>query len=230
MTLSCERDPATFARLRLAGRVLVLALLMAGLIAVWINRASLDPAAITATIARYPAAPLVFLAAHLIASLLFVPRTILGLVAGLVFGLWWGILWAALGSVIGAVAGFLIARYVNSGLIDLESLPKIGPILLRAEAGGWRAVTMLRLIPVIPHSFSNYALGLTRLSLGGYALGSLLGQLPMTVAYVSFGAAGERMAEGGKNWLVPIVLGAVALGLSILLPRMHQRRNAAKNS
>jgi uncharacterized membrane protein YdjX (TVP38/TMEM64 family) len=109
-------------------------------------------------------------------------------------------------------------------MIDLESLPKLGPVLQRAEAGGWRAVTMLRLIPVIPHSFSNYALGLTRLSLGGYALGSLLGQLPMTIAYVSFGAAGGRAVAGGQDWLLPAIVGAIALAASILLPRWQKAR------
>jgi uncharacterized membrane protein YdjX (TVP38/TMEM64 family) len=211
-------------RLRLAGRVLLLLLLAAGMVAVWLNRAALDPASLTAQIARQPLAPLVFLAAHVIASLLFVPRTVLGLVAGLVFGLWWGLLWAALGSVLGAIAGFLIARYVNSGLIDLENLPKIGPFLLRAETGGWRAVTMLRLIPIIPHSLTNYALGLTRLSLTDFALGSLLGQLPMTTAYVSFGAAGGRMAAGQSGWILPVMIGAAALALSLLLPRLRKTR------
>ncbi len=71
------------------------------------------------------------------------------------------------------------------------------------EQGGWRAVAGLRLIPVIPHSLANYALGLTRLPLGAYALGSLLGQLPMTIAYVDFGAAGERVMLGTAGWLVP---------------------------
>lgn len=223
MTVSAERAPLS--RLRFAGRLLVLALLVAGMVAVWLNRATLDPNAIEAVIDTHPAlAPLVFLLLHIVASLLFVPRTMLGLVAGLVFGLWWGILWTAIGSVLGAIAGFLIARYVNSGMIDLESLPRLGPILQRAEAGGWRAVTMLRLIPVIPHSFTNYALGLTRLSLGGYALGSFLGQLPMTVAYVSFGAAGERAAAGQHNWLLPAVIGGIALALSILLPRWRKIR------
>lgn len=224
MTVSFERERASLSRLRLAGRALMLLTLAGGIIVMLLNRQALDPAALTASIARYPAAPLVFLLAHIVASLLFVPRTMLGLVAGLVFGLWWGLLWAALGSVCGAVAGFLVARYLNGGFVDLESWPRIGPILLRAEAGGWRAVTMLRLIPVIPHSFTNYALGLTQLSLSGYALGSLLGQLPMTIAYVSFGAAGERAVSGREGWLVPVLVGAAALALSILLPRLRKTR------
>ena len=96
---------------------------------------------------------------------------------------------------LGAVAGFLIARYVNAGLIEPRVMPRFGPVLQRAEAGGWRAVAALRLIPVLPHSVANYALGLTRLPLGAYALGSLLGQLPMTIAYVDLGAAGGKMLD-----------------------------------
>jgi uncharacterized membrane protein YdjX (TVP38/TMEM64 family) len=224
MTISVEQPRAPMTRLRLLGRALMLLALAGGIVLVLLNRNTLDPSVITAQIARYPAAPLIFLLAHVAASLLFVPRTMLGLVAGLIFGLWWGLAWAALGSVLGAVAGFLIARYLNNGWIDLENLPKIGPVLLRAEAGGWRAVTMLRLIPVIPHSFTNYALGLTQLSLGDYALGSLLGQLPMTVAYVSFGAAGGKAATGQEGWLVPVIVGVAALALSILLPRLRKAR------
>jgi uncharacterized membrane protein YdjX (TVP38/TMEM64 family) len=223
VSISAERAPLS--RLRLAGRVFILLVLAAGMVAVWLDRDALDPNAIRATIEGHSAlAPVLFLLLHIVASLLFVPRTLMGLVAGGVFDFWWGIVWAATGSVLGAVVGFLIARYVNNGMIELESLPKLGPMLQRAEAGGWRAVTMLRLIPVIPHSFTNYALGLTRLSVGGYALGSLLGQLPMTIAYVSFGAAGGRAAAGSHDWLIPALVGAVALAASILLPRWHKAR------
>ena len=123
MSLSVERAPLS--RLRLAGRIVVLGLLAAGIVAVVLNRAALDPNAIRATIEGHAAlAPLLFLLMHIVASLLFVPRTLMGLVAGGVFDFWWGLVWAATGSVLGAVAGFLIARYVNSGMIDLESLPR----------------------------------------------------------------------------------------------------------
>jgi uncharacterized membrane protein YdjX (TVP38/TMEM64 family) len=214
---------ASLDRLRIAGRVVVLVLIAAGLAWAWSARSSLDPASIRETIANYPAAPLVFLLAHVIASLIFIPRTVLAVAAGLLFGVWLGTLWAALGSVLGAVAGFWIARYVNGGFIVPESLPRLGPVLLKAERGGWRAVAALRLIPVVPHSLANYALGLTKLAVGPYALGSFLGQLPMTVAYVEFGAAGGRMMAGQANWLGPIAVGVLALGLSILLPRLWRR-------
>lgn len=209
---------------RLAARFLLLGLLTIGAVTAWRWRAVFDPMAITAAIARYPAAPLGFLAVHIAASLLFIPRTLLAVVAGLLFGIAWGIFWAEIGSVAGAVTGFLVARYINSGLIDFERVSRFGPILERVERGGWRAVATLRLIPVVPHSFANYGLGLTRLPLGAYALGSLIGQLPMTIAYVDLGAAGKRLMLGGAGWLVPTLIGFAALSLTLLIPAYSRWR------
>jgi uncharacterized membrane protein YdjX (TVP38/TMEM64 family) len=217
---------APLAAFRRAGRIALGLLVLAGVVVIWRERHALDAEAIARSIAAFPAAPLVFLAIQTIASLIFFPRTVLAVAAGAVFGVWWGTLWAALGSVVGAVAGFLLARYVNDGLVDLESLQRFGPVLQRAERGGWRAVAALRLIPVIPHSLSNYALGLTRLPLGAYALGSLLGQLPMTNACAEFGAAGEQLAAGKAAWLVPTLIGIAALVLSLILPRLTRRRDS----
>src|SRR5262249_46977750 len=154
---------------------------------------------------------------------LFVPRTLFAVVAGLAFGMWWGLVWAVAGSVLGAVAGFLLARYVNAGLVDASSWERFGPLLARAERGGWRMVALIRLIPVIPHSLSNYAFGLTRLQLGPYALGSLLGQLPLTIAYVDLSAAGGRAVLSGTDWLVPSLIGVSALALSMLVPVLARR-------
>ena len=207
--------------LRRASRLALLGFLAAGAVAAWHWRTILDPATISAAIARYPTAPLGFLAVHIAASLLFVPRTLLAIVAGLLFGVGWGILWAASGSVAGAVAGFLAARHLSSSLDDWG---RFGPIAAQVERGGWRAVAMLRLIPVMPHSVANYGLGLTKLTLSSYALGSLLGQLPMTIAYVDLGAAGERLMVGGANWVEPTLIGLAALSLSLLIPAIGHRR------
>ena len=207
--------------LRRAARVALLGLLVVGVALAWRWRAMIDPTTITAAIGRYPAAPLGFLAVHIAASLLFIPRTLLAIVAGLLFGMGWGIVWAASGSVAGAVAGFLVSRYLNSGLIDLR---RFGPVVGQVERGGWRAVVVLQLIPVIPHSLANYALGLTRLPLAAYALGSLLGQLPLTIAYVDLGAAGGRLMLGRANWVEPTLIGLAALSLSLLIPAIARRR------
>jgi uncharacterized membrane protein YdjX (TVP38/TMEM64 family) len=200
-----------------AARVLVFGLIAVACVLAWHWRRGLDPLAITAAIARYPAAPVGFLAVHIIASLLFIPRTVLAIVAGLLFGGRWGIFWAEIGGVAGAVTGFLVARYIHPGPGALRDAARIGPILARIERGGWRAVALLRLIPIMPHSLGNYALGLTRIPLRDYAFGSLIGQLPMTIAYVDLGAAGAQLTLGGAGWLEPTLIGLAALALSLVV-------------
>jgi uncharacterized membrane protein YdjX (TVP38/TMEM64 family) len=215
--------PLPAAGVRRATRLAVLGLIALGSAAAWKWRAALDPVALSAAIGRYPAAPAVFLASHVAASLLFVPRTVLAIAAGLMFGMGWGTFWAALGSVVGAAAGFLLARCLGSGLVALERDPRLRSLSARVERGGWRAVAVLRLIPVMPHSLANYGLGLTRVPLGAYVLGSLVGQLPMTIACVDFGAAGERLMLGRADWLAPTLIGAAALALSLLIPIAARR-------
>jgi len=210
-----ENADPSMVSLRRASRFALLGFLAAGAVAAWHWRTILDPATISVAIARYPTAPLGFLAVHIAASLLFVPRTLLAIVAGLLFGMGWGILWAASGSVAGAVAGFLVARYLCSSPDDLG---RLGLVAAQVERGGWRAVALLRLIPVMPHSVANYGLGLTKLPLGSFAFGSLLGQLPLTIAYVDLGAAGARLTVGGASWVEPTLIGVAALSLSLFIP------------
>jgi uncharacterized membrane protein YdjX (TVP38/TMEM64 family) len=210
------------------GRLIVLVLLAIGVAAAWHWRHQFDPLALTAAIDRNPAAPLVFLAVHVAGSLFFVPRTLLALGAGMVFGMWWGVVWAALGSLAGATAGFLAARYIHSGFVDRVELTRVASLLGRVERGGWRGVALVRLVPVIPHSLTNYALGLTGLRLGAYAFGSLIGQLPLTIAYADLGAAGGRALLGAADWrhqvLWPSLIGLAALALSLLIPVVARRR------
>ena len=134
-------SPAGFHR---GAKIGLVCLLVVGAVAAWRWRVILDPISITAVLAGYPATPIGFLGVHIVASLLFIPRMPLAIVAGLLFGALWGIVWATCGSVAGAVAGFLLARYVKAGMIYPGRLRLIGA---QVEQGGWRGVTILRLIP-----------------------------------------------------------------------------------
>lgn len=169
-----------------------------------------------------PLLPAAFIVIHVVASLTFVPRSVMAVAAGALWGFWMACLWSQIGASVGAVAGFLLARYVNAGLLVPEEMRRLGPLLQRAEAGGWRSVMVVRLIPVLPHALTNYALGLTRLSLRDYFAGSFLGLVPHSFAFVSLGMSGRRALEGGA-WLEPMLWGFAFLALSILLPKLLRR-------
>ena len=207
-----------------AGRLILLVLLGIGIAMAWRWRGVFHPTALPGVVDGSPVAPLVFVGLHIVASLVFVPRTLMALGAGFVFGMWWGALWAALGSLIGALAGFLLARYLGGDVAERASWSRTAALLERAGNGGWRMVAVLRLVPIIPHSLTNFALGLTGVRLRAYALGSLLGQLPLTIAYADLGAAGGRALLGAADWLLPSAIGASALALSLLIPLLARRR------
>ncbi len=213
---------ATSNRSRLILRAVLAIVLAVGLALGWRYRGLLDPAEIHALVGAYPFAPLVFILLHGAASILFVPRTVMGIAAGLLFGFWAGFVWATAGCLFGALLGFGVARWLNAGLLDLEAMPGLGPMLMKAERGGWRSVAALRFVPILPHPVVNYALGLTKVPLSAYLIGSMVGLLPMTFLYVDIGAAGGSVLTG-RSWIEPTLIGVGALLLSLVFSKLASR-------
>jgi uncharacterized membrane protein YdjX (TVP38/TMEM64 family) len=205
--------------MKTALRLLAL-LAVAGGIALWISyRHVIDPLAIKSAIAANPLAPAIFIALQIAASLLFMPRIILGVTAGLLFGFVWGSVWALAGAVAGAAVGFAFVRWFGAAGV-LDTSPGIGRMVERAEHGGWRAVVILRLMPV-PHSVANTLLAMTNLSWRDYLLGSFLGMLPMTFAQVDVGASGGEILRGGQ-WMLACLALAIGVAATFLLRRAGQ--------
>jgi len=209
-------------RFRILARVILGIALIVGLTLAWRYRGLVDPAEIHAIVADSSLAPLVYILLHCAASVLFVPRTIMGIAAGLLFGFWWGFVWATVGCLCGALLGFGVARWLNAGLLDLEATPGLGPMLVKAERGGWRSVAALRFVPILPHPVVNYALGLTKVPVGSYLAGSAVGLLPMTFLYVDIGAAGDLVLTG-RAWIEPTLIGVGALILSLVFSKLASR-------
>ena len=67
--------------------------------------------------------------------------------------------------------------------------PLVDAINERLERRGWLAVGSLRLIPVVPFSVLNYAAALTEVRLFPYALATMIGMTPGTVAVTLMGEA-----------------------------------------
>jgi uncharacterized membrane protein YdjX (TVP38/TMEM64 family) len=65
----------------------------------------------------------------------------------------------------------------------------------------------------------NFALGITRVELGSYILGSFLGMVPATIVYAQVGASGQAALTGG-HWVVPTLVALAFLAASFFLPRL----------
>ena len=198
--------------------------LLAGIALAIIYRNEIDPVAVRDVIAGSPFSPVIVLGLQVAASLLFIPRTVLGIAAGLVFGFFWGTVWALTGAMLGAAAGFALTRWIGAGGM-LDTSPGIGRLVQRAEDGGWRAVAILRLTP-LPHSAANTLLAMTNLKWRDYLLGSFAGMLPMTLAQVEVGAAGGAVLAGHGPWLLACLALAAGLLATFLLKRAGEKRGS----
>ncbi|HEX7126169.1 MAG TPA: TVP38/TMEM64 family protein [Thermodesulfobacteriota bacterium] len=178
------------------------------------------------------AAPAAFVVGYALATVAFVPGSVLTLAAGALFGLA-GILYVAIGATAGACAAFLIARYAARGAVErrLAGDDRLAAIDRAIGRNGRTIVLLLRLSPVFPFTVLNYALGLTRVRFVDYLVASV-GMLPGMVLYVYYGTvAGDlaRLASGtamprGVGYYAVLALGLVAtLAATMLVTRIARR-------
>jgi uncharacterized membrane protein YdjX (TVP38/TMEM64 family) len=162
---------------------------------------------------------LLFVAGYAVATVAFVPGALLTLAAGAIFGLAKGVAIVFAGASIGSTLAFLVSRYLTRATVArrLETNARFAAVNRAIAADGRRIVFLLRLSPAFPFSLLNYALGITRISLGDYVMASV-GMLPGTVLYVYYGKlAGDVAAVStgvtasrGAGYYAVLVLGLVA--------------------
>ena len=112
------------------------------------HRQGFDAPAIEAAIRNMGIwAPLAYMGLYAVATVLFLPGSILGLVGGALFGPVWGVVYALLGATVGATLAFLAARYVASDWVAAKAGGRVRQLIAGVEGEGWRFVAFVRLVP-----------------------------------------------------------------------------------
>ena len=165
-------------------------------------------------------APLIFIFIYAAATLIFVPKNLLSVLAGGVFGLVRGTSFVLIGATTGAIIAFLASRKL--GRTSLERLAGRRIALLDARIGErpFASILLARLIPVVPFTLLNYAAGLSSVCFLAYVGASVLGILPGTVSYVALGAYGTRV----HSWQFILAVFAL-LVLALLSWKFKVKRN-----
>jgi uncharacterized membrane protein YdjX (TVP38/TMEM64 family) len=165
-----------------------------------------------------------FIVIHVLATAIGIPGTLLVLVGGAKFGLWWGSLWSLIGATLGAIAAFWLARYwLHDWFSDRFAHHRIYRNINQImDTHSFNCVLAVRLAPLSPFNLVNFLFGLTSVPLSAYALGTLVGIAPGTVAYNWLGLAGLEAAQGKSLW--PLTLAASFLALLSLFPLWLKKR------
>ncbi|KAG9458812.1 hypothetical protein H6P81_003320 [Aristolochia fimbriata] len=171
-----------------------------------------------------PAGYALFVAVYAGLEILAIPAIPLTMSAGLLFGSVTGTIIVSISGTVAATVAFLIARYfARERILKLvEGNKKFLAIDKAIGENGFKVVTLLRLSPLLPFSLGNYLYGLTSVKFVPYVLGSWLGMLPGTWAYVSAGAFGRAIIQeesdiglpGGNGQLWTLGLGLLATALA----------------
>lgn len=145
--------------------------------------------------------PVTFIVIYILATILFIPGSILTLGAGVIFGVLWGSIYVSIGATIGAAGAFLVGRYLARGWVEkrIEGNTKFKAIDEAVAREGWKIVGLTRLSPVFPFNLLNYAFGVTQVSFKDYFFPTWIGITPGTVLYVYIGSLAGSLASLGTE-------------------------------
>ncbi|MDP7030409.1 MAG: VTT domain-containing protein [Phycisphaerales bacterium] len=140
-------------------------------------------------------APLIFIAAFLIGTSIFVPESALAIAAGAMFGLWMGLVWVVLAGTLTAIFIFWLGRKALRNRIErvLERHPKIKAVDAAASSAGFRLMVLLRLSP-LNYTLLCYLLAVSRARFRPYLL-ACLGMFPGNLSTVYVGYAARHAAD-----------------------------------
>jgi uncharacterized membrane protein YdjX (TVP38/TMEM64 family) len=155
----------------------------------------------------------------------FIPGSILTLGAGATFGVVRGTVVVVIGATLGATLAFIVARTIARKRVEAMAAKdrRFRALDKAIAADGAKIVLLIRLAVVFPFTYTNYVFGLTGVRVLPYAIATLVGIIPGTLAFVYIGAAAAA-ATAGKVKLAVYVAGAVlALVASAFVARVAVR-------
>lgn len=141
-----------------------------------------------------PWAALVYVVAYALRPIILFPTSIMTPLAALLFGPFLGWIYAYVGETFSATIAFFIAKYFRGSFMHASGnshgfLAFLEKYQAKLEERGFETVLFLRLVPLFPFDFVNYACGLSRIPYRTYLVATLVGILPGLTAYIFLGSS-----------------------------------------
>ena len=165
-----------------------------------------------------PWGPLAIIAFGIIMPLLFLPRWPLAMVCGMVYGIGGGLVLANVASTAGAWIQFVMARHL---LAPAAQRVRKHSILARFRIPPDRvfpALVLIRAFPLSNFVATNLLAGSMRVRPGTFIVSSLLGMIPSTLLYVSWGKLLKKPSPAFYALAIGLV---VLIAIATLLLQRH---------
>lgn len=123
-------------------------------------------------------APVIVIAAFLIASVVAFPINVLTIGTAAAFGPLLGGLYAGLGCMTSALAGFAVGRWLGASALRDVLGKRLNRVRERVVEQGILAIAAIRLVPVAPFTIVNLAAGAAEIRVHDFIFGTMLGLAP----------------------------------------------------
>jgi len=176
-----------------------------------------------------------FVVIYNLATVLFIPGSLLTLGGGALYGVFWGSVYVVIAATLGATIAFLIGRYYARSWVakQLQGHSKFQAIDQAVAKEGLKIVLLTRLSPIFPFNLLNYAFGVTCVSLKDYVIGSM-GMIPGSLMYVYLGSLvgdiallemSQEMNSQAQTvqWLVKIVGFLATVAVTLYITRIAKK-------
>lgn len=171
-------------------RLLLVAAIAGGLFTLGAILLPHSPGAIRQAVDGYGwAAPVLFVAAWAALTPALFSGTILAAAAGLLFGPILGTLLGVAGATLGGMISFALARRLGASAFQELAPELLKAVQERLQARPLRSLLVARVMPGMPATWLNYAVGLTRVRGWQFALANIVGGAPRVFIYAGLGGS-----------------------------------------
>ena len=169
-------------------------------------------------------APIIYILVYTIATLLILPSTALNLTGGAIFGSVMGTVWTSIAAIIAAIVAFGFTRTVGREWLTQKLAGRWQAMDAEMRQGGLFYMFAIRLLPIIPYGFVNFAAGLTSVTFKDYVLGTTLGTVPGILPFVMLGSSGLTAFQTGD--ILPLVGALTLIGMLVGGATWYRRRRS----
>lgn len=175
-----------------------------------------------------PIGYVVYVLVYVVFCVLGIPASPLTIGAGAIFGFVNGSIVVIVGATIGATLSFILARTVMRKRIEgmTSTNAKFRALDRAITREGGRIVFLVRLAPVFPFAYVNFAFGLTGVRLLPYVVATFFGIMPVTLAFVYISATATAAASSDMSSLrlwINIAGGVLAVLATAFVTRVATR-------
>lgn len=135
-------------------------------------------------------APLVFIIIYTLGTI-FIPSTPFMALAGILFGFKYGLIYTIIGGLLSSVITFNISRKLGQekveNILGHKYLKRLEKYNKKLETGAFWDLVILRALPIMPFNILNIIMGVSRIQISDYILGTIIGLIPSNILAVYFG-------------------------------------------